>query len=167
MVEAAVRVLRWMVRGGKQWARGEILLREMPCGSTQEGEEMTNRTLQNREAKRRQREREAELGKRALIITVPGGDMDELEYAADLQRGPREGFYLRALLIGAKFLANAGTPRGRKMKSAKKAIAKPCSKESAVADTSAFTEKGGAIAPAGSLLPPCPEGIHGQAEALP
>jgi len=34
----------------------------------------------------------------------------------DCQRGPAENFILRALLTGAAFVANSGTPRGKKVR---------------------------------------------------
>ena len=75
------------------------------------------RRQQNAAAKARQRAELNASGARAITIVL---DAEAAEMFADLarrQRGPIEGFALRALMTGAKFLANSGNPRGKKVKS--------------------------------------------------
>lgn len=64
--------------------------------------------------------------KRRLAIKATGGKVVQVELTKEQfdalidcqlrQNGPVEGFYIRALLTGAKFLANSGRPRGQKVR---------------------------------------------------
>lgn len=74
------------------------------------------RASQLRDAKQRERSRRTALGDKTITITVTAGELACLEAFAKRQRGPDEGFYRRALLLGAAFAANAGNPRGKKVK---------------------------------------------------
>lgn len=79
-------------------------------------EKLERRAEQNRTAKQRQRLRQAAVGDRVLEITVTANEWALLEALREQQRGPREGFLRRALILGAAFAANAGNPRGKKLK---------------------------------------------------
>lgn len=68
------------------------------------------------DAKRRQRLRQAALGDRKIEITVTAAEFAILEQLRERQRGPIEGFFRRALIVGAVFSANAGASRGKKVK---------------------------------------------------
>lgn len=76
----------------------------------------TTRADANRRAKQRQRERQASRGDRKLEIVVSATEYDLLLKLRELQRGPVEDFWKRALVTGACFTANSGTPRGSKVK---------------------------------------------------
>lgn len=69
------------------------------------------------ERKRAQRAR----NRHALTVTVELTEDEAAKLAAayDVQNawGTRTEFYAAALITGAAFVANAGTPRGRKIKS--------------------------------------------------
>lgn len=74
------------------------------------------RTLRAAERKRRQRDNEREMGMRTITIRL---DPDEAELFARLrhkQRGSLDDFPRRALITGAMFAANSGTPKGQKEK---------------------------------------------------
>jgi hypothetical protein len=64
------------------------------------------------------RERRAGRAIRVLQIELCAEDFDLYQRAREKQRGPIAGAARRMLLTGAKFIANSGTPRGKKIKSA-------------------------------------------------
>lgn len=74
------------------------------------------RREQYRKSKRARRTREAVLGGRTIAIDLTASDLELLCRCANQQKGPLEGVYKRFLLAGAKFCANAGAPRGGKVK---------------------------------------------------
>lgn len=76
----------------------------------------TERRLKNAEYKRQERLRRAALGDVTISITMTAGEWELLQALAKRQRGPDAGFHRRALLLGAAFAANAGAPRGSKVK---------------------------------------------------
>lgn len=74
-----------------------------------------SRTEQMREAKQRQREREAKAGIITISVKLTPSQFDIYSAALTKQRGPLLSFAQRCLTTGATFLANAGTPRGKKL----------------------------------------------------
>jgi hypothetical protein len=95
------------------------------------------RARQNREAKQRQRARQASLGDRTITIVLSSSELDLLSALRSRQRGPIEGFERRALMLGATFAANAGNPRGAKVKGNSQAAAI----RGTIADKSAMTQR--------------------------
>lgn len=69
-----------------------------------------------RERKQRQRERLAEAGVTKVEIQVTAEEAELLAKLKELQKGNPDTFLGRALLMGAKFLANSGQPKGQKVK---------------------------------------------------
>ncbi len=72
------------------------------------------RAEQNRQAKQRQRDKERSQGDVTIIVRLGALEWAEYHRLWNQQRGPTEGFSFRALMTGARFLANAGTPKGKK-----------------------------------------------------
>lgn len=69
-----------------------------------------------RERKQRQRQRLAEVGVVKIELLVTAEESALLAELRDRQKGNVDTFLARALLTGAKFLANAGQAKGRKVK---------------------------------------------------
>lgn len=67
-------------------------------------------------AKRRQRQREKSRGDEVITVTLSAEEAQVFKRAQELQRGPVDVFAKRCLTQGAMFLANMGTPRGRKLR---------------------------------------------------
>lgn len=107
-----------------------------------EQQRATLRREQLKEAKQRQRARQSSLGEVTVTITLTAAESMLLLELCELQRGPFEGFYRRALMRGAVFMANAGNPRVRKAKGNVDAAAI----RGSIVDTS--TKPRGATAPA-------------------
>lgn len=99
-----------------------------------------HRARQLKEAKQRQRLKQAALGDRVVTITLTAGEAALLASLTQKQRGPIEGFARRALMLGAVFAANAGAARGRKAKGNVMAAAI----KGAFADTSTNAQREGA-----------------------
>ncbi len=72
------------------------------------------RRAQNKEAQKRSRDKARSEGGTEIRVKLCWQELELLEAAAALQAGPREDFFRRALLTGAKFLANSGNVRGGK-----------------------------------------------------
>lgn len=62
------------------------------------------------------RARLARVGSVVVRIELSKRDASLLQDLAQKQKGPLKGFSARALIIGAKFLANAGVPVGKKVR---------------------------------------------------
>lgn len=75
----------------------------------------TARVMTPAERKRRQRERKGVVKK--VLVELNASDNELLNRCFDQQLGEEHftAFAHRALILGAKFLANAGVPRGRKV----------------------------------------------------
>lgn len=93
-----------------------LLTAPSPKRSAERASGAERRTQQNREAKQRQRARQAAVGDRTITITLTAQEMSLLAELRQRQRGPIEGFERRALMMGATFAANAGNPRGKKVR---------------------------------------------------
>lgn len=81
-----------------------------------EDEKSARRKAQYRESKKRTRQAAKEAGERELRVTITEAEFQLLCECHIKQKGPLQGFYGRALILGAKFLANSGQPRGKKVK---------------------------------------------------
>lgn len=77
------------------------------------------RQEQNREAQARKRAKLSEQGAVVVQLILTGEDARLWRELRERQRGPVAGFERRALLVGGKFLANAGNPRGSKVRTAR------------------------------------------------
>ena len=74
----------------------------------------TARQEQNRRAKQAQRERDRAAGIVAVELKLSTADAQLVEWLRGAQAGNPETFDARALVIGAKFLYNAGNVKGGK-----------------------------------------------------
>src|SRR5688572_20934837 len=78
-----------------------------------------NAMLQRREqAKLRQQRRRAKMaesGVRKIEVVLSEAEWAAFERFRSIQKGPVEGFAKRALLLGARFCANSGQPKGSKV----------------------------------------------------
>ena len=77
------------------------------------GMKLARRRAQLRAAQARRR---AKLGMKPIFIEVTQSEKETLEKLRHEQAGNIEDFYKRALIIGAKFLFNAGNRRGGKQR---------------------------------------------------
>ena len=77
------------------------------------GAKLARRRAQLRAAQARRR---AKLGMKPIFIEVTQAEKERLEFLRREQSGNIEDFYKRALIIGAKFLYNAGNRRGGKQR---------------------------------------------------
>ncbi len=73
-----------------------------------------HRRAQLARAKQKERTRKASLGDVVVTITLTAGEAALLASMREKQRGPVEGFFRRALLKGAVFVANSG--QGKRFK---------------------------------------------------
>lgn len=74
----------------------------------------TARQEQNRRAKAAQRDRQRQSGLVKVELHLTGADAALVEWLRRSQSGNPETFAVRALVVGAKFLYNAGNVRGGK-----------------------------------------------------
>ena len=74
----------------------------------------TKRQEQNRLAKQAQRERAKQTGVVKFEVLLVASEAQLVNWLRDAQSGPRDSFIARALVVGAKFLFNAGNVRGGK-----------------------------------------------------
>mgnify|MGYP001356892600 CR=1 FL=1 len=77
-------------------------------------EKKQRRRLICRRAKRRQREREHAFGDVKIEVRLTSEQWAAIEACRALQRGDEKTFIVRALMTGARFMANSGTPKGKK-----------------------------------------------------
>ncbi|MBN8712075.1 MAG: hypothetical protein J0I10_22080 [Verrucomicrobia bacterium] len=71
-----------------------------------------------RQAKARQRSKERQLGVVTLTVKLSAEEAEVYFAALDRQNGPLSDFPQRCMVRGAMFIANAGNPRGRKLRPA-------------------------------------------------
>jgi hypothetical protein len=76
------------------------------------------RRAQLREAKQRQRAKEAAEGAKVLTVKLTAAEFALVAQCMSQQRGPVETALARVLVAGAKFVANSGVAKGRKVKGA-------------------------------------------------
>ncbi len=79
-------------------------------------ERVARRRAATAKAQRKFRSRLAAAGAQQLTIVLSPEEATLFAFYADAQNGPLACFPKRALLMGAKFIANSGRPRGKKVK---------------------------------------------------
>lgn len=74
------------------------------------------RKAQFRVSQQKRREAQKASGAVTINVTLTAEQFEAFLVCQALQNGPVEGFAARALLMGAKFVANSGRPNGKKVK---------------------------------------------------